>query len=92
MSKSLISDAKECYVCGSPYVEKHHCYKSHKCRKNADKTGLWVWLCPSHHRELHDNAGKGLDLELMQLGQRIFEETHTREEFREKFIKSYLED
>ena len=88
--ESIICNDKECFVCGSPYVEKHHIYKSHKCRSIADKERLWVWLCPKHHRELHDNAGQGLDMELMQLGQQKYEETHTRKEFREKFLKSYL--
>lgn len=88
--KSLIQNNKECYVCGNPYVECHHLYKGVKCRKIADREGMWVWLCSKHHRELHDNAGRGLDMDLMQLGQQIFEETHTREEFRQLFNKSYL--
>ncbi len=82
---------KECFHCGSPYVEKHHIYKGVKCRKCADKEGLWVWLCPEHHRGqigVHNNRDK--DLELMKAGQIIYEQSHSREEFREKFIKSYL--
>jgi len=90
MGKSIIENEKKCFICQNPRVQKHHIYKSHKCRDIADKEGLWVWLCPKHHRELHDNAGRGLDMELMQLGQQKYEETHTREEFIEKFIKSYL--
>ena len=88
MSKSLISNAKECFVCGNPYVEKHHCFKGHKCRQIADKEGLWVWLCREHHNKIHHD--RDCDLLLMKLAQQKFEETHTREEFREKFIKSYL--
>ena len=91
MSRSVLQTEKECFYCGSPYVEKHHLYKSHKCRKAADREGLWVWLCHEHHTGqigVHNNREK--DLELMKAGQLIYEQTHTREEFRENFIKSYL--
>jgi hypothetical protein len=37
---------------------------------------------------VHNNRDK--DIELMKAGQRIYEQTHTREEFRKNFIKSYL--
>ena len=86
--ESIICNDKECFVCGSPYVEKHHIYKGVKCRKIADKEGLWIWLCRTHHEKIHND--RECDLLLMKLGQQKFEETHTREEFREKFIKSYL--
>ena len=85
---SLIQDEKECFICGSPYVEKHHIYKGHKCRQIADKEGMWVWLCREHHDLIHQD--RKLDLAFMRLGQELFEETHTRTEFREKFNKSYL--
>lgn len=86
--ESIICNDKECFVCGSPYVEKHHIYKGVKCRKIADKEGLWIWLCREHHNKIHQD--RDCDLLLMKLGQQKFEETHTRDEFREKFIKSYL--
>ena len=88
MSKSIIENEKVCFICKNPRVQQHHIYKSHKCRKIADQEGLWVWLCPEHHRLVHQD--RKLDLVFMRLGQEIYEETHTRREFREKFIKSYL--
>lgn len=86
--ESIICNDKECFICYSPYVQKHHIYKSNKCRKIADQEGLWVWLCPEHHRQVH--LDRKLDVAFMRLGQELFEETHTRTEFREKFNKSYL--
>lgn len=88
MGKSIIENEKECFICKSPNVQKHHIYKGNKCRSAADRLGLWVYLCPDHHRQVH--LDRKLDLGFMRLGQRKFEETHTREEFRKNFIKSYL--
>lgn len=86
--ESLISNEKECYLCGNPTVHKHHIYKGVKCRKIADEQGLWVYLCPKHHEQVHSD--RDLDVALMRFGQQLFEKTHTREEFRKLFIKSYL--
>ena len=44
--KSIISDAKKCYICGSVHdLEKHHCVFGTASRKKADRDGLWVYLC-----------------------------------------------
>lgn len=86
--ESIISGEKECYVCRSPYVEKHHIYKGHKCRQIADDNGLWVWLCRKHHEKAHND--KESNYELMRLGQMKFELDHTRDEFMSLFGKNYL--
>lgn len=88
MAKSIIDNTKECFICKNPRVQQHHIYKGNKCRKIADQEGLWVWLCRYHHNQVHHD--REVDLTLMRLGQQEYEKTHTREEFREKFIKSYL--
>ena len=48
--ESIIQKEKVCYVCRSPYVEKHHIFKGTANRKLSEKYGLTVWLCPEHHR------------------------------------------
>ena len=36
--KSIISDAKKCYICGSVHdLEKHHCVFGTASRKKADR-------------------------------------------------------
>lgn len=57
-------------------------------RKNSEKYGLKVWLCHNHHHHVHMN--REVDLGLIQQAQILFEETHTREEFRAIFGKSWL--
>lgn len=57
-------------------------------RKNAEKYGLKVYLCQRHHTEVHND--RKLDLVLITMAQKKFEETHTRDEFRAIFGKSWL--
>lgn len=84
---------KSCFVCGSPCVECHHVFHG-SYRKNADKYGMMVWLCPAHHRGtegVHGRDGHALDIQLKEYAQRYFETNlGTREDFRELFGKSYL--
>lgn len=90
--KSIIQKEKRCFACGTPYVEEHHIFFGTANRKLSEKYGLKIWLCPKHHRTgpeaVHRN--RTIDLEYKQIGQQVFEETHTREEFINIFGKSYL--
>lgn len=50
MSKSLLSDARRCYVCGTTLsLHKHHIYAGHGRRDMSEKEGCWVYLCGTHH-------------------------------------------
>ena len=84
---------RKCYLCGSfRNVEKHHVY-SGPYRKASEKHGMTVDLCASCHRGpqgVHQNAE--LNKRLKAGFQGKFEETHTRQEFRQVFGKNYLED
>ena len=91
MTVSILNDDKTCYVCGSPYVERHHIYAGAR-RKQSEKFGCVVFLCRAHHtggQGVHFN--KALDLKLKQECQRAWEEHYgDREKFRRVFGKSYL--
>lgn len=93
MSKSILQpDEKVCFLTGTKsMLDKHHIYHGIGKRTLAEKYGCWVWLNHSVHMLLHDKE-KQLDKYLQQVCQRKFEETHTREEFRAIFGKSYLLD
>ena len=86
----------ECWICGrTDSLEVHHCIHGTANRKQADKYGLWVRLCPECHRGtngVHGKYGHHRDMTLKCAAQRAFEKTHSREEFRAVFGKSYLED
>jgi hypothetical protein len=51
-----------------------------------------VWLCGRHHNLSNEGVhfNRELDLRIKRTGQKTFEETHTRQEFRDIFGKSYL--
>lgn len=91
--ESIVDDERRCYECGvRANLELHHIYKGPK-RDAADRHGLTVYLCKTHHtghNGVHGKNGHELDIELKQLGQKAFEKTKTREEFIEIFGKSYL--
>ena len=92
--KSLITDnMNECFLCGSPHVEIHHCLHGTANRKKADKYNLVIPLCHAHHTggpcSAHLNSN--YDLMYKKLAQKAFEEcVGTREEFVKEFGKSWL--
>ena len=91
MAKSILQgDEEKCFISGATTnIDKHHVYHGTANRKLADKYGCWVWLRHDIHMRLHD-SDKALDRRLQEICQQKFEETHTREEFRKIFGKSYL--
>ena len=90
--KSIIQTKKECYITHSTYnLHKHHIFGAAN-RKISEKYGLWIWLRGDWHN-LSDygvHFDKELDLRLKQMAQRVFEETHTRQEFMKIIGKNYL--
>lgn len=87
--KSIIQKNKKCWCCGTTYgLESHHVFFGSANRKQSEKYGLKVWLCREHHHEVHHNHA--LDINIKTYCQRTFEETHSREEFRQIFGKSWL--
>lgn len=57
--KSLYSEERVCWLCGSPYVECHHVLGGVGRRPISDREGCWVYLCHEHHQGLsgvHYNA------------------------------------
>ena len=90
--KSILQDRKECLICRTTQnLECHHCIHGTANRKIADREGLWIWLCRMHHTGslgVHNN--RELDLKVIRYAQEKYEETHTREEWRELFGKSWL--
>ena len=93
MSKSIICNDKECWVCKTTRnLERHHCFFGPN-RGLSEAYGCWVWLCNYHHtgsnEAVHHNHD--LDVLLKKTAQRRWEEVQgNREQFRTIFGKSYL--
>lgn len=90
--KSVIPNDHEerCFLCGSYNgIQEHHIFGGPD-RKVAEKYGLKVHLCVLCHTRVHGKDGKALMQNLHEIGQRAFEETYSRDQFRKEFRKSYL--
>lgn len=89
---SLFGDERRCYVCSSPYVEKHHIYPSARRQRSEDE-GCTVYLCREHHQGMTGaHRDRAFDLELKRECQRRWEEREgkTHDDFRKLFFESYL--
>ena len=82
---------RKCHLCGRNWaIEKHHVFGGSN-RKKSEKHGMTVDLCASCHRGphgVHQDAEQNKRLKAGFQGK--FEETHSREEFRRIFGKSYI--
>ena len=97
---SILQDRDHtCYLCvllNKDYrkhriLHEHHIFGGPN-RTHSEAYGLKVYLCPEHHMTgtlaVH-TCKETMDL-LHKIGQREFERTHSREEFRNIFGRSYL--
>ena len=97
MSESIISNERQCIVCGSTLdLHRHHIFEGFGRRQISEKHGCWCYLCSKHHNAsskygIHFN--KMLDLHVKQMCQKAWEEKHgSRDEFIRLFTRSYIED
>lgn len=94
MAKSILQNAKECFVTGTTEnLHEHHIYGG-KNRKISEKNGFKVWLSGRLHNQsdegVHGKNGHELDMMLKRQCQAVFEETHTRADFMALIGKNYL--
>ena len=95
MAKSILQLEKYCWFCGAINgLHEHHIYFGTGNRSVSEKYGFKVYLCGMHHNlsEYGVHFDKSLDLRLKRTCQRVFEKTHSREEFVKIIGKNYLED
>lgn len=97
---SILQDKNHtCYLCillnGDHHkhrtLHEHHIFGGPN-RIHSEEEGLKVYLCPEHHLTGPAAAHRCQETQniLHQIGQQEFEKTHTREEFRKIFGRSYL--
>ena len=92
-SKSILQRGKYCFETGMENVplERHHTMNGTAYRKKAEEDGLWIWLMPQVHQYIHGTSeGHKLLIEYKRLSQTVYEMTHTREEWIERYGKNYL--
>lgn len=95
MSKSIVSNEKECFVCRTTLnLHRHHIYFGRANRSKSEEDGCWCYLCAIHHN-MSDEAvhmNRELDLKLKTLCQALWQEHYgkTTEEFIQRFGRSYI--
>ncbi len=95
MSKSIISNERECVVCHTTQnLHRHHIFYGTANRKKSEKYGCWCYLCANHHN-MSDHAVHAdnlLDLKLKRMTQDILErQGWTRQKFIETFGRNYID-
>ena len=99
MSKSIMQQDKECYLCRYLYdhenlinLQVRHCIHGTANRALSELYGLKVYLCINHHtagiNAVHKD--RNMDLILIKIAQRKFEEKYGHDKFMEVFKKNYL--
>ena len=92
MSKSIISNERECLVCKTTYnLHKHHVFEGTANRKKSEKYGCWCYLCAKHHNLSNEGVhyNKALDKKLKKYAQSKFEETYPELDFLKIFGRNY---
>lgn len=77
-----------CFICGNAASEIHHLVFGRGMRKLADEDGLTAPCCNRCHKAIHEELRMGKMSKIC--GQLLYEKTHTREEFRKRYGRSYL--
>lgn len=85
----MTDDLDHCYLCRKRPVQFHHVFGSYN-RDKATEDGLFVPLCWECNMKLHNEPSQQKMYGLKQIGQWEYEKTHTRDEFRRRYGKSYL--
>lgn len=89
-SKSIISNEKKCFICGTERnIENHHIYGG-KNRKISDANGFTVYLCHTCHQEVTEHKN-WKDKYLKALCQQAYEADHPRELFMKLIGRNYLD-
>ena len=92
MSKSLLSEEKVCWRCGTTQgLHRHHIFPG-ALRNASEKYGCWVWLCWPHHNGSNEGVhfDRQFDNELRRICQRKFEEVYGHDEFMRIFKRNLL--
>lgn len=82
------ADPNVCFYCSNYGTHDTHHVFNGAFRKKSEKDGFVVRLHHSCHMYIHEHPGAAIDMK--RKAQEIYERTHTREEFMERYEKSYL--
>lgn len=104
--KSILHDkgSRTCFLCvrllndysEKSVLEEHHVFGGNPNRKNSERYGLKVYLCPEHHRTSNEavhRPDRNWNQRMLQIiGQKYFETAYPQLDFVEIFGKNYYAD
>ena len=93
MSRSIISNERECLVCSTTHnLHKHHIFYGTGKRTLSEKYGCWCYLCAKHHNLSDEGVhfNKKLDNDLKQMAQSKFMKEYPELNFLKIFGRNYL--
>lgn len=94
MTKSIISNVRECLICKTTEgLERHHVFFGTANRAKSEEDGSWVWLCHAHHRtsNMSVHMNRKTDLKIKKITeQRWIRKNGTEEDFIRRYGKSWL--
>ena len=96
MTKSILSNERKCYRCGSTYLlHRHHVFAG-GLRNKSEKYGCWVYLCQECHtgsRGVHTTTqGMKYWRQLKAECQKAFEKRHSHDLFMSEFQRNWRND
>lgn len=102
MAKSILHNKMDgtCYLCmllnqdyNRRITQEHHVIFGTANRKLSEKYGLKVYLCLEHHEigEMSVHRNHEVASILQKQAQKVFEKTHSHEEWMKIFRRNYLD-
>ena len=90
---SIISKEPKCFFCSSKEnLQIHHVF-GNSLRDKSTKYGLYVFLCPRCHRELHfGESSRSMTDELKSVAQEAFERKYGKEKFLKEFHANFKKE
>ena len=85
----MTDDLEHCYICGSKAIQYHHIFNA-SARGKATEDHLWIPVCFNCHVKIHNERSQRLNYSLKRDGQLKYEETHTHQEYMDRYGKNYL--
>ena len=91
-AESILQEVRYCKVCGfeEPVLARQHVFEGPANRRQSAKYGLWVWVCPDCHKDIHERpeAYKKLKQDAQEIAMKTY--GWSVDDFRRIFGKNYL--
>lgn len=85
----MTDDLEHCYICKKKAVQYHHIFNA-SARNKCTEDHLWIPVCFDCHVMIHNERSQRTNYNLKRDAQLVYEETHTHQEYMDRYGKNYL--